>query len=74
MVRRTFIFVFLPLSASLLLIGFRAKWPWSVETAALGVICARGNLYITVSTILADRSAGGRTTRKRQQSDCRHNQ
>jgi hypothetical protein len=33
--------VFLLLSTSpLLLAGFRTKWPWSIETAALGVICA----------------------------------
>ena len=58
------------LSASLLLLSrFRTKGPWSFETAALGVISACMNLYITACTILPDRSVGGGTPRKPQQPD-----
>jgi hypothetical protein len=53
----------------LLLSGFRTKGPWSVETPALGVICAWSNLCIPACIIVPDRSVSGRTTRKPQQRD-----
>ena len=58
----------------LLLTGFRTKGPWPVETAALGVICACGKLYIAARVIVPDRSVGGRTTRKTEQPDRRDGQ